>query len=75
MRTPSHGAQRPPSCVQGTVVTWRVGVSWEERRRSAVVDSRSVLGFTGMGEEIGGLGRQGSQETSLWPLRGYYLRK
>lgn len=42
---------------------------------SAVVDSRSVLGFTGMGEEIGGLGRQGSQETSLWPLRGYYLRK
>ena len=41
----------------------------------AVVDSRSVLGFTGMGEETGGLGRQGSQETSLWALRGYYLRK
>lgn len=25
----------------------------------AVMDSRSVLGFTGMGEEIGGLGQTG----------------
>lgn len=32
-------------------------------------------GFTAVGGRQVGWGRQGSQETSLWPLCGYCLRK